>query len=335
MKWWILLLAALAAILIACGGDKSEADIRDTIEGFYQAINSDPPKAYTYLAQECKDEINFIEFATGLTFFDGFLGESELEVRNLEILDREEDEIEASFDVVLISDGEEIPISEEFGDDGPTPFVKENGRWRLANCVGIARFEDAEAAPTPASNRDARLATARAAEADNEPLLPGDYVNLPAIYGGPYPDTAPHIRRIIITLVDGNSNPPAGGPHWGNSACPADPELAPDFCGPVPWGIYRLPWQAESLVHNMEHAGVILWYNTSDQAIIDELEGLIVERLNAGQLLVMTPYPAMEAEHIALTGWSRIDKFPVEEYSRERVEQFIDVHERRFNPEDF
>ena len=79
MKWWILLLAALAAILIACGGDKSEAEIRDTIEGFYQAINSDPPKAYTYLAQECKDEINFIEFATGLTFFDPYVSSPDWE----------------------------------------------------------------------------------------------------------------------------------------------------------------------------------------------------------------------------------------------------------------
>ena len=332
MKWWIVLLAALAAILIACGEDKSEADIRDTIEGFYQAINSDPPKAYTYLAQECKDEINFIEFATGLTFFEGFLGESELEVRNLEILERAEDEIEAAFDVVLISDGEEIPLSEELGDDGPTPFVKEDGRWRLANCAGFGPVDDAAASPTPSD----RLTGPRAAEADSNPLLPGDHVDLPAIYRGPYPDTAPHVRRTAAYEADGNSNPPAGGPHWGSAGqCPPDPARAPAFCGPVPWGIYRLPWQAESLVHNMEHAGVILWYNTDDQAIIDELEELIAERLNAGQLLVMAPYPEMEAEHIALTGWSRIDKFPIEEYNRDRVERFIDVHERRFNPEDF
>ncbi len=331
MKWCALLLAALAATLIACGDDKSKADIRDTIEGFYQAINSDPPKAYIFLAQECKDEINFIEFATGLTFFEGFLGESELEVRNLEILAREDEEIEATFDVVLISDGEEILISEELGGDGPTPFVKEDGRWRLANCAGFGPIDDGLALPTPSD----RLTGPRAAEADNNTLLPGDHVDLPAIYGGPYPDTAPHVRRAVAYEADGNSNPPAGGPHWGNSACPADPASAPDFCGPVPWGIYRLPWQAESLVHNMEHAGVVLWYNISDQAIIDELESLILEQLNAGQLLVMAPSPEMEAEYIALTGWSRIDKFPVEEYSRERIEQFIDVHERRFNPESF
>ena len=333
MKWCALLLAAIAAILIACGDDRSKTDIRDTVEGFYQAINSDPPKAYTYLAQECKAEINFIEFATGLTFFQGFLGESELEVRNLEILDREEDEIEADFDVVLISDGEEIQLSEAFRDDGPTPFVKEDGRWRLANCAGFGPVD--EAAPPPDDGPSARLLLARAAEADSNPLLPGDHVNLPAIYGGPYLDTAKHVRRSVAYEADGNSNPPAGGPHWGNGPCPSDPARAPDFCGPVPWGIYRLPWQAESLVHNMEHAGVILWYNASDQAIIDEMESLIADRRNGGTLLVMTPYPEMEAEHIALTGWSRIDKFPVEEYSRERVEQFIDVHERRFNPESF
>ena len=331
MKWCALLLAALAAILIACGEDKNEADIRDTIEGFYQAINSDPPKAYTYLAQKCKDEINFIEFATGLTFFEGFLGESELEVRNLEILDREDDEIEAAFDVVLISDGEEIPLSEEFGDEGPTPFVKEDGRWRLAHCAGFGPVANEAPLPTPTE----RLTSPRAAEADSNPLLPGDHVDLPAIYGGPYPNTAKHVRRAVAYEADGNSNPPAGGPHWGSCPCPADPARAPDFCAPVPRGIYRLPWQAPSLCPNMELAAADPVSTPADQAIIDELESLILERLTAGQLLVMTPYPEMEAEHIALTGWSRIDKFPIEEYSRERVEQFIDVHERRFNPEDF
>jgi hypothetical protein len=43
----------------------------------------------------------------------------------------------------------------------------------------------------------------------------------------------------------------------------------------------------------------------------------------------------MEEEHIALTSWVRIDKFPVAEYSAERVTEFIDAHMRRFNPESF
>ena len=65
------------------------------------------------------------------------------------------------------------------------------------------------------------------------------------------------------------------------------------------------------------------------------LPDAIAERLRNGELLVMTPYPDMEREQIAVTAWSRIDKFPVSEYSLARVEAFIDAHMRRFNPEKF
>ncbi len=85
----------------------------------------------------------------------------------------------------------------------------------------------------------------------------------------------------------------------------------------------------------MEHGGVIVWYNTQDRDIVNELEDAIAERLRRGELLVMTPYPDMEREQIAVTAWSRIDAFPTADYSLARVEAFIDAHLRRFNPEDF
>jgi hypothetical protein len=174
------------------------------------------------------------------------------------------------------------------------------------------------------------------AEANDDPTLPGEWVDLPFIYGGSYSATAPHVRRDVDYEADQGGLPPVGGPHWGTAgACPNDPEEAPTYCGPAPWGIYDKPWRMESVVHNMEHAGVILWYNTTDQAIIDELEEFIEGRLNRGQLLVMLPLPEMEEETIALTGWSRREKFPVSEYTEDRVKEFIDTHERRFNPEGF
>ena len=85
----------------------------------------------------------------------------------------------------------------------------------------------------------------------------------------------------------------------------------------------------------MEHGGVIVWYNTTDRATVDALEDIISGRLAAGDLIVMTPYLLMEDEHIAFTSWSRIDKFPVGDYSSERVHAFLDDHVRRFNPEEF
>lgn len=345
MRWYVVLAAVLASLLAACGGGTSdETALKKAIEEFFQSSVADPPKAYTYLAQECKDEIAFPEFAVGRFFFGGLLGDRKPEVKELKILEHGEDAIVANFEIVLVVDGEEFPLSANEEDDGPTRFVKENGRWRFADCEDFSLtggFSETEIEVVPAiPDTQSRFSEGSTVEADDDPFLPGEYVNLPEIYGGFYgnrdgPNTAAHVRRDIDYVGDGNSNPPAGGPHWGSAACGSVPEEAPSFCGPAPWGTYRTPWEPETLIHNMEHAGVVLWYNTADQSVIEELENLIADRLRDGQLLVMTPYPDMEAETVALTAWSRIDKFPVSEYTRQRVEEFIDVHERRFNPEGF
>jgi len=50
---------------------------------------------------------------------------------------------------------------------------------------------------------------------------------------------------------------------------------------------------------------------------------------------VAATYSEMEAETIALTSWSRLDKFPAAEYTEERVRDFMETHVRRFNPEHF
>lgn len=212
----------------------------------------------------------------------------------------------------------------------------------LIACGGGGSDDGATTTPAATPTEDDGLGAARAVEADDSPSLPGEYIDLPAIYGGAYGATARHVTRDIdyasdCTVSDSgeeicNGDPPAGGPHW-SGACARSPADSPLFCGPARWGIYREPWQPETLVHNMEHGGVVLWYNTEDQDAIDELESLFEERLNAGQILVMAPYPNLAPETNALTSWSRRDLFPASEYTRERVEAFVDAHERRFNPE--
>ncbi len=174
-----------------------------------------------------------------------------------------------------------------------------------------------------------------AAEANDDPNLPGEWVDLPSIYGGPYSATAPHVSRDVDYAADQGELPPVGGPHWGSSACGNNPDEAPPFCGPAPWGIYLVSWPAETLMHNMEHGGSVVWYNTADQTLIDELADLIENRLDRGDLVVMAPYFDMEEEQIAVTHWSRREKFPVSEYTEDRVNEFLDAHERRFNPEGF
>jgi len=186
-----------------------------------------------------------------------------------------------------------------------------------------------------------RFAGAAKIEADPAPDLPGEYVNLPEIYAdgstlahygaSDGPNTNSHVTRDVDYTNQGL--PPAGGPHWGSSSCGDDPKNAPAFCGPAPWGIYRDPWSAESLVHNLEHGGLVVWYNTTDTSIRDQLEDIVAGYGNKNALVVMAPYPEMESETIALTAWGRRDKFPVSDYSEDRVKTFIDKLKCRFNPE--
>ncbi|MGB2694494.1 MAG: DUF3105 domain-containing protein [Dehalococcoidia bacterium] len=211
-----------------------------------------------------------------------------------------------------------------------------------AACSGGGDDHDATTTPLPAvrATATAALTPAQAAEADADPNLPGEYIDLPGIYGAPYPYGPPPPHQDGPIDYSAQGLPPAGGFHWGPSdgwtgACPPDPATAPLNCGPVPSGVYRQPWHAESLVHNMEHAGFVIWYNTDDQHVIDDIEAFATEQAAAGAMIVVTPYPDMTAGTVAITAWSRRDMFPVEEYDRSRLQTFIDAHLCRVDLEEF
>lgn len=124
-----------------------------------------------------------------------------------------------------------------------------------------------------------------------------------------------------------NSNPPTTGPH----ASAFDQ-----------WGIYEEPQPKEMMVHNMEHAGVIVWYNceaasnplTADACaqLKNNLAAIVQPEIASGTKIVMTPYANMP-NHIALTAWRHLDTF--DDFDGQRVQTFIDTFECRFDPEHF
>ncbi len=124
-----------------------------------------------------------------------------------------------------------------------------------------------------------------------------------------------------------NSNPPTSGPHT-----PA----------PVPWGISDVAIPKEQAVHNMEHAGVVVWYNcnagpaplAADQCarLRSDLAGVVQPLLSAGKKVVMTPYPGMD-HRIALTAWQYLDAF--DEFDAQRVRTFIETFECHTDVEHF
>lgn len=181
-------------------------------------------------------------------------------------------------------------------------------------------------------------AEARRIEADANPDLPGEFVNLPKIYKVEgYSKTASHVQTDVDYEGD-QGLPPVGGPHWGTGGgCPPDPATAPPFCGPVPAGFYDDPndaWPAESLVHNMEHAGVVVWYNTDDQKVIDDLQDFAHDNGRGRSGNDVTAYfPDLPKDTVAITGWSRRLIMPVSKYDRDALKTFYNKYECHFDPE--
>jgi len=186
----------------------------------------------------------------------------------------------------------------------------------VAAVVGIVVFAVVQAAGggSGTSQKD----KAEALVKEDTPGLPGTFYpsqgNDHLSAGTVYP-----ICSETITEKCYKSNPPTSGPH--------DPRA-------VPWGVQTAPVAKERLVHNMEHAGVVIWYNTSDESVIDGLKKAIADEAKRNRkLVVMVPYPDMEPDTVALTAWTRLDKFPTSDFSPDRVKTFIERLERRYNPE--
>jgi hypothetical protein len=178
------------------------------------------------------------------------------------------------------------------------------------------------------------------AELNDDPELPGTYIaphpgpdnKLDTVGGGD--DRTHYATGTVIPICTqeainaGNltsplcyaSNPPTSGPH-------ADQ--------PMPFGVLNNPAPKENLVHNMEHGGVVIWYNTSNQDVINQLKSLVNDQRDRQRFVVLTQYTGMEPETIAVTSWTRLDKFPAGDYDKKRIEDFISEHHKRFNPEGF
>lgn len=177
----------------------------------------------------------------------------------------------------------------------------------------------------------------RKAELNDDPNLPGQYI-APHPGFDNEPETGDERRHFnpgqvvpICTqeqIDSGNvgdplcytSNPPTSGPH-----------------SVTPQGFTNLenPAPKENILHSMEHGGVYIWYNTTDQAAIDLIKSVVNDNTDRRRFVGSTVYTEMEPETIAITSWTRLDKFPVAELTRERLQQFIDENHKRFNPEGF
>ena len=150
--------------------------------------------------------------------------------------------------------------------------------------------------------------------------------------GYPYPVQTPEViddrtHMAVGQVYDGyTSDPPTSGPHT---------------LAPAPWGISEEVLAKEVPVHNMEHAGVVVWYscNAGEPLSADacaqrknDLAAVVSPLLGEGYRVLMTQYPSMDTQ-IALTGWGFLDSF--DEFDAARIEMFVTTFECNFDPEGF
>ena len=118
-----------------------------------------------------------------------------------------------------------------------------------------------------------------------------------------------HIAENEVGLTRYNSDPPTSGPHL--------PQVAS-------WGIHQEAVPKELQVHNLEDGGVVMQYNcqaadASCKTLIDQLS----EISRKYDRVLLAPYPGM-SNKIALTAWTRIDKF--DDFDEQRIVRFIESY---------
>jgi hypothetical protein len=116
-----------------------------------------------------------------------------------------------------------------------------------------------------------------------------------------------HIQDGEASPLAYNSTPPASGPHYGGLSA---------------WGVHSEPIPDELVVHNLEDGGVAIWYDCPHgcDELVDQLESVVG---NYREGVLLAPYPGMDSQ-IALTAWTRIDKFDA--FDEQRITRFVNAY---------
>lgn len=88
--------------------------------------------------------------------------------------------------------------------------------------------------------------------------------------------------------VSGNpysSLPATSGPHWGN---------------PGSWGVYTSPANESQVIHNLEHGGIVIWYDSETvdadavQALEDYVDAQVASGISGRFKFIVSPWAGTE-----------------------------------------
>lgn len=110
-----------------------------------------------------------------------------------------------------------------------------------------------------------------------------------------------------------SSNPAASGPHWPS---------------PVNWGVYPNAIPQEATIHNLEHGGIVIWYQ-EDRVAAEEISELedYTRSWNGSERykVLVAPWAGTDFERpMAMVGWTWL--LYLDEVDTDLMDRFIDQH---------
>jgi hypothetical protein len=113
------------------------------------------------------------------------------------------------------------------------------------------------------------------------------------------------------------SVPATSGPHW-NAAGVA----------PINWGIYPSPVMEPAVVHNLEHGGLVIWYQPSklDAAGVKALTDYVRQQLTGARYkVILSPWSGKDFGHaIAVTAWDWL--LYLDQPNTDAIAKFTEAH---------
>lgn len=93
-----------------------------------------------------------------------------------------------------------------------------------------------------------------------------------------------------------NSTPATSGPHWNVAGV-----------APMNWGVYPSAVPEPAAVHNLEHGGIVIWYQASKLSAdqVTALTSFVNEQIRTSQFkFILSPWTGKDFGHpIAVTAW--------------------------------
>jgi len=121
-----------------------------------------------------------------------------------------------------------------------------------------------------------------------------------------------------------SSLPATSGPHWNS---------------PAAWGAYAAAQNESQLIHNLEHGGIVIWYDpevvTDDQAadLTAYVEGQVASGLSGRFKFITSPWGGDGdlGGAVAVTAWRHI--LTLDTFNMDAIRAFADANYLRYAPE--